>query len=215
MNWRRASDGYTLVESLASLTLLGLVSLLLVVGLEAAHVRLGYLDRADVGEIEAAQDMLRARLQQATPRTVLDEQAAQIDFDGRNDELDFTAPPPQAHGPDAPYHYRLYLSGGGDLKLDAASDLALDQTRPASSVVLLHGVGSLDVAYFGPDSQTTGAAWSSHWQQQPVLPRLVRIRLGFASRDPRTWPTLLIRPAATIDQACVIDANTGACQGRT
>ncbi|HZZ90154.1 MAG TPA: hypothetical protein VFE13_17630 [Caulobacteraceae bacterium] len=215
MNWRRTSDGYTLVESLASLTLLGLVSLLLVVGLQAAHVRLARLDRADVGEIEAAQDMLRARLEQATPRTVLDTGTAQIDFDGRNDQLDFTAPPPQAHGPDAPYHYRLYLSGGGDLKLDAASDVALDQTKPASSVVLVHGVGSLDVAYFGADTQGASPGWTSHWQQQPLLPRLVRVRLAFPAQDPRTWPTLLIRPAATIDSACIIDFNSGACQGRT
>lgn len=193
----------------------GLVSLLLVVGLQAAQVRLAQLARTDVGRIEAAQDLLRSRLEEAAPRTVLDAQSAMIDFDGRADEVDFTAPPPQAHGPDAPYHYRLYVSGGGDVRLDAASDLAIDQTRPVSRVVLVRGVSSLDIAYFGPDPLTKGAAWVEHWQQQPVLPRLVRIRLAFPARDRRTWPTLLIRPAATIDSACVVDANTGACQGRT
>jgi len=215
MNWRRASDGYTLVESLASLSLLGLVSLLLVAGLQAAHVRLAHLDRTDAGEIEAAQDMLRARLEEARPLTTLETQSAMIDFDGRADEIDFSAPPPQSHGPDAPYHYRLHLSGGGDLRLDAGSDLELNQSRPVSSVVLLRGVSSLDVAYFGPDPMTKSAAWLGHWQQQPVLPRLVRVRLGFPPQDRRSWPTLLIRPAATIDSTCVIDANTGDCQGRT
>jgi general secretion pathway protein J len=120
-----------------------------------------------------------------------------------------------AQGPDAPYHYRLYLSGGGDLRLDASSDLTLDQTKPVSRVVLVRGVGSLDVAYFGPDVQTAGATWASHWQQQPAPPQLVRIRLGFPPKDRRQWPTLLIRPGATIDSACVVDPNTGACQGRT
>jgi general secretion pathway protein J len=215
MTWR-SSDGYTLIEALASLTLLGLASLLLAVGLETIQPRLAVLDQANgVEDVEAAQDLLRTRIERASPQTVLQTPAAMIDFDGTNDELEFVAPPAQSRGPDALLHYRLYLAGDGDLKLDETSDLTLDPRKAINQIVLLHGVAGVELSYFGANGQPAAAGWASHWQQQAVLPLLVRIRIAFSARDRRAWPTLIVRPAATIDSACVIDVNTGACQGRT
>jgi type II secretory pathway pseudopilin PulG len=211
-----AEGGYTLVEALASLALLGLVSLLLVAGLQTAHLRLARLAQGgETDSIAAAQQILRSRIESSFPRTVLETTTAQIDFDGKNNELDFSAPPPQSHGPDALYHYRLFLAGNGDLRLDASDDLALDQSHPADQSVLAHNVTGLDLAYFGPGGQPNQSAWSSHWQQAATLPLLVRVRLSFAGGDRRFWPTLIVRPAATLDSSCVIDVNTGLCQGRT
>jgi general secretion pathway protein J len=140
--------------------------------------------------------------------------SAVIDFTGQYDQVAFTAPAPDSQGPDALHHYQLYLAPNGDLTLESISDLALDQSQGGDKLVLLHGVTNLDLAYFAA-AGSGPAQWLSHWEQRATLPRLVRIRLGFAPRDRRQWPDLIIRPAATLDSACAIDANTGRCRGRS
>jgi hypothetical protein len=216
MSARSSDEGYTLVEALASLTLLGLASLLLVSGLQTASLRLSRPNPSqNAMSVEAAQEMLRSRIEMTAPVTVLDTATAQIDFDGRSDELDFSAPPPQSHGPDALYHYRLYVAGNGDLRLDASSDLTLDPSKSISEVVLMHDVATLDLAYFGSSGPPGAPTWSSHWQQAPAPPQLVRIRIAFTGSGRRRWPTLIVHPAATLDSGCVIDSSSGTCQGRT
>jgi hypothetical protein len=165
--------------------------------------------------VEASEQVLRTRIERSSPQTTLQTPLAMIDFDGTGDRLEFSAPPPSAHGPDGMFRYRLYLAGDGELRLDGFSDLALDQSQPASRDVLLNGVTTLDVAYFGERVSGAPATWTDHWQQAASLPQLVRVRVGFGPGDHRHWPTLIVHPAATIDSACVIDPNTGGCQGRS
>jgi type II secretory pathway pseudopilin PulG len=215
MSRSQSTAGYTLVEALASLTLLGLISLLLLTGLYTARQRLARIGASDETGVEASEQILRARIERSSPQTTLQTPAAMIDFDGTGDRLEFSAPPPSAHGPDGMFRYRLYLAGDGELRLDGFNDLALDQSRPASRDVLLNGVTTLDLAYFGGRVGGAPASWTDHWQQETSLPQLVRVRVGFGPGDHRRWPTLIIHPAATIDTACVIDPNTGGCQGRT
>jgi hypothetical protein len=208
-------DGFTLVDTLASLTLLAMLSLLLVMGAQAGRLRLARIDQAGQGEtIEAAQTLLRARIERSFPLTTLLTPEAVIDFNGQYNEMAFTAPAPQSRAPDALYHYRLALGANGDLTLDSSSDLAGDAGQAQDHLVLLRRVASLDIAYFGPPGPGGAGQWVNHWDQQPNLPRLVRVRLDFAPEDRRQWPDLIVRPASTLDSACAIDPHTSHCRGR-
>jgi general secretion pathway protein J len=215
---RRASPsaGFTLVETLASLTILAMLSLMLMAGAATARLWLPRLTGASQGEtIEAAQGLLRARLERSYPNILAQTEPPEVDFGGHEDRLDFVAPASDARGPDALWRYRLALEPNGDLALYSRNDLALDDAHYAERQVLLHGVASLQLAYFGPSPPDGAARWRDRWDEQPSLPRLVRARVSFAPGDTRRWPDLLIRPAAELDSACVLSPSTGRCQGRS
>jgi general secretion pathway protein J len=211
-----SSAGFTLVEALASLAILALVSLMLVAGTGFARARLSRLQAADDGEIvEAAQDLLRARLTHAFPYARTASGVPRVEFDGLPDRLDFYGPPPDADAPDALQHYVLGVTTAGVLQLTRVSDLANEPAASTKGVALLRGVTGIAIDYFGAAPPDNRPRWRERWEQQDTLPRLVRLRVGFASGDRRIWPDLIVAPAATLDSLCEIEANSGACRGRS
>jgi general secretion pathway protein J len=80
--------------------------------------------------------------------------------------------------------------------------------------VLLHNAQGLDIAYYGSAPPDNAPNWRFAWEQRPLPPELIRIRVHFAPQDPRVWPELLIKPFATVDTMCVLIVRTGKCRGR-
>lgn len=213
---RDRSAGFTLVETLASLSILALLSLLIVSGAQFARLRLMRMDQgSNLESVQMAQDMLRARLVRSFPLAHPFAATSWVALDGAPDRLNFVAPPADAAAPDAVRHYTVWLSPNGDLTLSWVSDLALDPDHQAEKVVLLRHVSSIDLAYFGAARPDGALRWRERWSRQPVLPLLVRLRVTFPPGDPRLWPELLANPAATVDSSCTIDPNTGRCRGRS
>jgi general secretion pathway protein J len=62
---------------------------------------------------------------------------------------------------------------------------------------LLHGVGRLELAYFGAASSGQIPIWYAQWPG-PRLPLLIRIRLSFAKGDGRRWPDLIAAPQLSV-----------------
>jgi general secretion pathway protein J len=207
--------GYTLIELLVALSIMGLLSVMLLAGLSGRGDAWIRMDRATTRDeaIEAAQDVLRERLQHAWPATRYDIRPPGPDFDGDSDRLTFLAPPPARDGPGTLRRYSLRLDANGDLVLEAVSDLALDPSRPERRDVVLRGVRALDLSYFGAVEPDPTPRWNARWRQRPRMPSLVRIRLQFA-RDQARWPDLVARPYADIDADCALLATTGGCRGR-
>ncbi|GGC55950.1 hypothetical protein GCM10011504_37900 [Siccirubricoccus deserti] len=178
--------GFTLVEVLAALVVLGLV-----VGGLAQGMRFGLQawDRAasliEAGDtLDAVDRTLRHLVARMHPGAV-----------GK--------PPPFAAGP-ASLGFVGMLPGmpprrvEARLELDAQHRLVLrwrpysnaPRTRPVAftEAELLRGVARLELAYWHPD-----AGWSADWEAS-VLPALIRIRLGFAPGDRRRWPDIVVAP---------------------
>jgi general secretion pathway protein J len=212
-----AQAGYTLVETLVSLSILALLALLITSGAQFARLQLarGGDDAGRGRAIQAAQGFLRARLQRAFAygKTVLTGSPT-VDFDGQPDHIRFYASPPDARAPDALQQYDLEVAPGGVLRLRMISDLANDPSA-AQATPLLAGVAGVDIAYFGAAAPDGRPQWRARWEQQPNLPRLVRLRVRFAPGDRRFWPDLIVSPAATLDSLCEIETNTGSCRGRS
>jgi general secretion pathway protein J len=212
----RATAGFTIVEALVSLAILALLSLMLVAGTQHARLRLHRLQAADDGEIvETAQDLLHGRLARAFPYARPNAGTPTVEFDGTPDRLQFFAPPADAAAPDALQSYVLSLTTGGVLQLSGVSDLANDPNQSVRRLALLRGAAALNIDYFGAAAPDNRPRWRARWEQQAVLPALVRVRVSFPPGDPRTWPDLIVAPAATLDSLCQIDIHTGGCRGRT
>lgn len=209
--------GFTLIELLVSLAILTMFATLLVQGVASGRTLARLIEKRTVaGEtVQAAQGMIRDRIERAVPLTRLDASSPYVDFSGRDDAIEFFAPPAASARPAGIRRQRLRLTGRGDLVLGVAA--ANRDGRPGfDDRTLLSNVRGVDIAYFGATGAADGAPrWTAVWDFRPALPRLVRVRVRLAAGDRRAWPDLLIRPGATIDSNCRIDRATGGCRGRS
>jgi len=58
---------------------------------------------------------------------------------------------------------------------------------------LIHGVESVEFAYWGSPSPGQPAGWQAQWDNFDI-PGLIRVRLAFAKDDRRRWPDLITAP---------------------
>jgi general secretion pathway protein J len=193
--------GFTLVEILVAITLLGLLMAALFGGVqlgvrawEASEERLDESSR-----LATVQGFLRERLAQAY---LLEELAPRADarpaFAGEPDRLSFITLMPE------------HLGGGFQRMVlavtaaDEGSDLAvtwwpaeLDDAAVGPDALrrraLLAHVAELRLSYFGSVERNQPPAWHEVWEQ-PVLPQLILVQLRFPDRDLRSWPDLIVRP---------------------
>lgn len=212
----RNEAGFTLVELLVSLAVLGLMAATLLSGLVTGRRAWERVEvRADEGErIAAAQALLRALLERTFPQGEFNGSQPGTVFAGRETRMSFQSAALEAHRPSPPWRYRLALSPGGTLDLDLTPPLARDPAAARVRQTIVEGVDRVEFAYYGSAEPDNVARWRSRWEQQPGLPRMIRIRASFAPEDRRRWPELIAQPAATIDTLCIFDVNSGRCRGR-
>jgi general secretion pathway protein J len=212
----RPDAGFALVETLASLVVVSMISLLIIAGLGAGRRAWERLDTREAGGevIESAQQSLRDRLEQTFPTTLYDTNPPSVNFLGARDSLVFISNPPESGRPAALRRYSLSLDTAGELVLASVSDVDPNVTAEAARQVLITGVRALDIAYFGPAPPDDTPRWRQTWSQEPLAPRLIRVRLTFEPGDPRPWPDLIVRPRVTIDSACLLNIANHKCRGR-
>jgi general secretion pathway protein J len=198
---RRASAGFTLLELLIAITLLGLLLAALFGGLrlgarawERSEERLEKSAR-----LQVVQNFLRERLAQAYPLTAEDQTGRlRLAFEGTGDTLRFVTLMP------------AYLGIGFAELLLAVDDrtgienLVVQWRRfeltPQSDdeepqiKVLLEDIEALEIAYYGALARGEPILWHEQWLDIMALPQLIRLRVIFAVGDRRYWPDLIVRP---------------------
>jgi general secretion pathway protein J len=214
-SWTR-DGGFSLVEALASLVVVAMIALMLVEGVSTGKRVWERIDwREAHGEaLEAAQTVLRDRIEQSYPATLYDKAPPYADFRGTPEQINFIANPPMSERPGALRRYTLALDTATNLVLSSISDVAPTSGAPVRSQVLLRGVRQLDIAYFGSAQPDYTRRWRTDWNGEANLPEAVRVRLTFEPGDARQWPDLIIEPRVTIDSDCKLNPITHHCKGR-
>jgi general secretion pathway protein J len=189
----RRRAGFTLLELVVAIALMGLVLVVLYSGL-----RLG-LNGSDSGEQRAeatnrlrlVQEFLRRQLAQSmTVYRIDDKQEKVVVFAGQPNGIEFVAPMLTQLGQGGLYRVRMGV-GDGRLwmrwRLYQPDDPAAGEER---ETVLLEGVSAAEWAYFGPerDSDQEPPRWRSDWSSTERRPLLVRLNL---TQQGEPWPDLV------------------------
>jgi general secretion pathway protein J len=197
-----STSGFTLIEMLVTLSLLGLVAILLSgsfqFGARAWEVTSQEVTR--IGEVEGAQGFLRRQLSQALPLTT-QAAAAQPEsvFAGGAQDLKFSAPLSFHHSDAGLYVFVLGTSDSGsteDLVLQwqvYRPDLRSQDMQLVEPLVVVADIADLRLSYYGRIEEDAEPVWQSEWMAKG-LPMLIRVDVAFPRGDRRSWPSFVVAP---------------------
>jgi general secretion pathway protein J len=195
----RNNSGFTLIELMVSLVLLGLITTVV-----AAAVQSGILSSQSVeqtvdraGQVRLAQSVLRRHLESARPARLADTEQPQTAFAGRVDGIKFIAVLPAWIGQGGTHKIKIGLSGGRLLLSTEVSPTnieTIDVRRPTSQTVLVDDVQAVGIAYFGRRGRERRPVWQDTWLERGRLPSLIRIRLKLTDDQISGWPDLVVAP---------------------
>ena len=199
--------GFTLVELLVSMLLLGMLSVVLFGGLRfgARAWEAGSQSMERSNEVETAHAVLRRLLITARGATVFerspDSGPGVWTMLGERSALSFVAPLPAHRGVGGPHGFGLGLERQGEGEAlvlrwalhrpETAPDRAVED---GEATILLRDVARLRIDYYGPRGSGERDVWTDSWDDFTRMPRLVRVRVDFPEGDRRQWPELTIAP---------------------
>jgi general secretion pathway protein J len=192
--------GFTLLELLVALSVLGLVLIALNYGVRTGlgvwSVEAQQINRTK--DLDATARLLRSMLTQipvsASTSINPGSPAVAIAFSGKGDELAFVSNLPMGLGTTSYADITLRLSGKRLVMNWSPHRHELTGPAPVPAMTeILNGVERLDLAYWGPPLPAASPTWLAAWDG-PSLPKLLRVRLGFVAGDPRRWADLIIAP---------------------
>lgn len=197
--------GFTLLELLISITLLGFILVLLFGGLrlgirswDAVQQRVDNLN-----SVRSVENFLRQEMEAIAPYRWKGAPGQRLAFLGQRDKMSFVAQLPGRIGVGGLYLVNLELeqsSKGRRLlwryvpvtsqmtdfsPLDQASELVLANTE-------LNTVEDIWFTYFGPDGAGGSLLWQDRWESSSSLPSLIRIQVKFAGDG--EWPEFVVAP---------------------
>ncbi|MCE9521370.1 MAG: prepilin-type N-terminal cleavage/methylation domain-containing protein [Alphaproteobacteria bacterium] len=211
---QRKDHGYSLVELLVVLALLGFISIAVAGGVrfgsrawEKSGANVDLIERMD-----GAQTLLRTLLQRVVPREL--DPNFSIDpnlFAGAPDSLSFTAGAPSAFGSNGNAHFQLRVIRDANLQSLSLSWRSANATAPAQQQRLIAGARTITFAYATRD-QAGRMAWTDTWTGQSGAPALVMIRATFPEGSQMRWPELIVRPRVARDPSCIYDPVAFSCR---
>jgi len=213
--------GFTLVEILVVVALIGLLSSLIFGGIGFGAKAWTKVERRTIesSDIGAVQGVLRRTIAAAFPAFASsDPTDRSIAFDGEGASLGLVAPLPAAIEAGVLARERFFVAqNGGARALFMRWRLDLPSSDegtplPEETVLLLDHVRSARFAYFGAQDDMQDSMWQESWTGRLSLPQMVRIRIE--RDDPRLppWPDLVSQPRATTNPVCVYDPVDTGCR---
>jgi len=211
----RYDAGFTLLELLVAMTLLGFLSVLLFGGLKLG-TRVWERSQtvtADTNRVRAVQLALAGELRATYPLfRRLDATHAAVEFDGRAHAMTFLSASGNGSGAMKRIDLAIRDAETGAVIVETDMDELAVSSGPART--LLGQLKTMTFTYFGEEKGDKAASWHDEWRDQARLPQLVRVRAELRDRT-LVWPDLVVAPRIGADQGCTIDPLTRFCQGRS
>jgi general secretion pathway protein J len=220
---RRSSAGFTLIELVLAMALLGAMMVLLYSGL-AFSLRswdAGEANGRRTADRRIGENFLRRELAELFPMRFKDQMAVKVAFLGEANKLKFVSSRPAG----------LTLGGlslvGVEIESGATPrerNLVMRRAMPdddakdfgplekAERTVLLEGVDSVQFDYFGTENDFTDSKWYSVWPYTERIPRLVRMRI----RGPDTTliAEMVMRIELSEEAGCLENSFQRVCRPR-
>jgi general secretion pathway protein J len=203
----RRSQGFTLLEFLIGMTLLGFILTLLFAGLSLGMRSWDAGEQHMVSSSRQAVivDFIRRTLEQTYPMHWRVDNEDQLAFMGESDSLRLVAPVPIHEGLASNFLVALDQvegDGGHDLVMrwkmpdpGAPGFGSLDGVKPKT---LVKGIKGMTFSYFGSESETDQPAWHDQWLHQKAPPDM--IRLQFIMESGEAWPDIVAAtPIRTVE----------------
>ncbi|MBW8458689.1 MAG: prepilin-type N-terminal cleavage/methylation domain-containing protein [Thiobacillus sp.] len=203
MNPIRRSQGFTLLELLIGMTLVGFILSLLFAGLnlgtrswEAGEQRMVTSSRQAV-----VVDFIRRGIEQTYPLRWRVGEEDRLAFAGEAESLRFVGTVAMHDGASGNHLIALDLvdgETGRDLvmrwQLPDPGAPGFEPIEQAEPKVLIKAVQEMALAYFGAQSETEDPAWHDQWLDQKTPPELIRLQLTMENGE--TWPDIVAAPRA-------------------
>jgi general secretion pathway protein J len=191
--------GFTLVELLVGLTLLGLI-----VAVLAGALRIGLIgartvdDRSGwLNEVRTVQGVIRRAVESSRPVVWRDGADSNIGFSGSEKLLDLIADLPAWGDIAGPFVVRFALVGDALVMTRRASSgdrQRFDFNRPVERRTLVRAVTDMRLSYYGVGERRLRRRWWPSWSGRADLPEMVRLEIDFADGDRAAWPVLIAQP---------------------
>ena len=191
-------QGFTLIEVLIAMTLLGIMVVLLFSSLKicADSWEKGESKITDVNEVAVVYNFFQRHLSAAMPLwNDLSEEEKTFSFQGKAKSLQFVSAFPASAGRSGLQLFSLYMQ---EEDKDQVIKVTLTPFAPAAEgekwhkeeVTLIKRVSGLTLDYFGSDDGVSEGSWTKEWLDKDVLPRLVKINIKLDNGI--FWPEMII-----------------------
>jgi len=208
----RREAGFTLLELLVAMVLLGLLTMALFSSMRFGVQVWARSQHALSGtnQLHQLQTALSDELTRAYPMFETSGTEAEITFDGTSQTMSYLVP--STNVPGALERVFVDLQGEpGDADLVRTSQLELG--GQLHRTVLAKHVTSFTLAYFGKLGDQS-ALWQKEWRHRTKLPELVRVMLESSDGSRLTRREFVVAPRLKSDVGCVFDPLTKSCRGR-
>ena len=187
-------QGFTLLELLIALTLLGLILVLLFGGLRLGvrswDVSQKQIDK--LNSLRALESFLRREMSSAFPYNWKSGPTRRLAFLGERDRLDFVAQLPSRIGGGGLYVISIVLDQQGKQKRIVWKYLPISAQMQDFSVLAqapemvlaaseLDQVEDIGLSYFGQENESSAPRWTDRWDNESFLPTLIRVQVRLTS----------------------------------
>lgn len=213
--YRKAGQGFTLIEVLIAMTLLGLMVVLLFSSMKicADSWQKGEDKITEVNEIAVVYQFFQHHLSTARPlwNNFSDENKL-LAFQGKNQELRFVSGFPASAKKAGLQLFTLTLDNSDNeqalnVSISPFFPVAENEEWRKEEVTLLRHMRKFSLSYYGLDESQPDGLWQEDWLDRETQPRLVKIEIE--REDGSFWPEMVIEIKSPGDSS---DADVGSLE---